>query len=113
MTRLRQWSRIAIVALRRALLLVAAQAGSVAAQAPAIERLRITPAARTIAVGDSLQLSVQALDARGTAVPGAIVRFNAQGGRFQGAVDSLGWVRAGSPGTVPIAVTAIVPGGRP
>jgi len=85
------------------------------AQAPAsgIERLRITPAARTIAVGDSLQLTVQAVDARGQVVQGTIVRFNAQGGRFQGAVDSLGWVRAGAPGTVPIAVTAMVPGGRP
>src|SRR5688572_8720679 len=88
---------------------------TVVAQTPAsgIERLRITPAARTIAVGDSLQLTVQAVDARGQVVPGAIVRFNAQGGRFQGAVDSLGWVRAGSPGTVPIAVTAMLPGGRP
>ena len=88
---------------------------SISAQTPAsgIERLRITPAARTIAVGDSLQLTVQAIDARGQVVPGAIVRFNAQGGRFQGAVDSLGWVRAGSPGTVPIAVTAMLPGGRP
>src|SRR6185295_911420 len=64
-------------------------------------------------VGDSLQLAVKALDSRGAAIPGAIVRFNAQGGRFQGSVDSLGWVRAGSPGTVPIAVTATVPGGRP
>jgi len=79
----------------------------------AVERLRITPAARTIAVGDSLLLTVQAVDSRGQAIPGAIVRFNAQGGRFQGAVDSLGWVRAGAPGTVPIAVTAMVPGGRP
>jgi hypothetical protein len=78
-----------------------------------VERLRITPAARTIAVGDSLLLTVQAVDSRGQVVPGAIVRFNAQGGRFQGAVDSLGWVRAGAPGTVPIAVTAMVPGGRP
>jgi len=87
----------------------------VRAQVPAaaVERVRITPAVRTIAVGDSLQLVVQALDTRGNVVPGAIVRFNAQGGRFQGAVDSLGWVRAGSPGTVPVAVSALVPGGRP
>ncbi len=85
------------------------------AQAPAqtVERLRIMPAARTISVGDSLQLAVQVLDSRGNVVPGAIVRYNAQGGRFQGAVDSLGWVRGGAPGTVPIAVTAMVPGGRP
>ena len=74
---------------------IAGSPNAATAQAPAIERLRITPAARTIAVGDSLQLNVQALDGRGTAVSGAIVRFNAQGGRFQGAVDSLGWVRAG------------------
>ena len=78
-----------------------------------VARLRITPAVRTIAVNDSLQLNVQALDGSGNVVPGAVVRFNAQGGRFQGAVDSLGWVRAGSPGTIPIAVTAMVPGGRP
>jgi hypothetical protein len=86
-----------------------------AAQTPSasVERVRITPAVRTLAVGDSLQLVVQALDSRGNVVPGAIVRFNAQGGRFQGAVDSLGWVRAGSPGTVPVAISALVPGGRP
>jgi hypothetical protein len=83
------------------------------APAPAVERLRITPAVRTIAVGDSLRLVVQAVDSRGNVVPGAVVRFAAQGGRFQGAVDSSGWVRAGAPGTVPIAVTAMVPGGRP
>src|SRR5687767_1373136 len=102
----------------RSLLIVSAVSAlaattSLAAQAPAVERLRITPAVRTVTVGDSLQLVVQPLDARGQVVPGAIVRFNAQGGRFQGAVDSLGWVRAGSPGTVPIAVTAMLPGGRP
>jgi hypothetical protein len=88
---------------------------SSAAQTPASSaaRLTITPAVRTVVVGDSLQLRVQAIDAQGAAVTGAIVRFNAQGGRFQGSVDSLGWVRAGSPGTMPIAVTAMVPGGRP
>ena len=87
---------------------VRAQAGS---GAPA--RLVITPTSRTVTVGDSLQLRAQALDAAGAAMAGTIVRFAAQGGRFQGSVDSLGWVRAGSPGTVPIAVTAMVPGGRP
>jgi hypothetical protein len=85
-----------------------------AQNAPAsVSRLRVMPSVRTIAVNDSLLLNVQALDANGNVVPGAIVRFTAQGGRFQGAVDSLGWVRAGSPGTVPIAITAMVPGGRP
>src|SRR5688500_7976409 len=80
---------------------------------PSVARLSITPAVRTIAVDDSLRLNVQALDDRGNVIPGAVVRFTAQGGRFQGAVDSLGWVRAGSPGTIPVAITAMVPGGRP
>src|SRR5687767_2905421 len=94
-------------------LAVTAVPPALSAQAPTIERLRITPAVRTVAVGDSLRLTVQPVDARGNAVSGAIVRFNAQGGRFQGAVDSLGWVRAGSPGTIPVAITAMLPGGRP
>jgi hypothetical protein len=111
MIRPRQCLPIARLVAAGSLASVVGVPSAMAAQGPVIERLRITPAARTIAVGDSLQLSVQALDGLGTAVPGAIVRFHAQGGRFQGAVDSLGWVRAGSPGTVPIAVTAIVPGG--
>ena len=80
---------------------------------PAIARLGITPAVRTVAVGDSLRLQVQALDARGNVVPGVTIRFAAQGGRFQGSVDSAGVVRGGAPGTVPIAITAIVPNGRP
>ena len=43
-------------------------------------------------------------------MPGAIVRFNAQGGRFQGSVDSLGWVRAGSPGTVSLTFRQVSAG---
>ena len=79
----------------------------------AIARLGISPAVRTVAVGDSLRLQVQALDARGNVVPGVTIRFAAQGGRFQGSVDSSGVVRGGAPGTVPIAITAMVPNGRP
>jgi hypothetical protein len=56
---------------------------------------------------------VQALDARGSVVPGVTIRFAAQGGRFQGNVDSAGVVRGGAPGTVPIAITALAPNGRP
>jgi hypothetical protein len=62
-----------------------------------IERLRISPAVRTVVVGDSLRLTVQALDARGNVVPGVTIRFTAQGGRFQGSVDSSGFVRGGAP----------------
>jgi hypothetical protein len=84
-----------------------------ALDAQAVARLRITPAVRTIAVGDSLRLLVEPLDQAGNVVSGATIRFSAQGGRFQGSVDSLGWVRAGSPGTVPISVSAMAPNGRP
>ncbi|MGH7678396.1 MAG: hypothetical protein ACRENU_08030, partial [Gemmatimonadaceae bacterium] len=79
---------------------------------PAITRLQVTPAVRSVAVGDSLRLRVQALDARGNVVPDVAIRFQAQGGRFQGSVDSLGFVRGGSPGTVPIAIMATPQSGR-
>jgi hypothetical protein len=79
----------------------------------AIARISVTPAVRTVAVGDSLRLVVRALDARGSAVPGATIRFAAQGGRFQGNVDSTGLVRGGAPGTVPIAITAMIAGAPP
>ena len=72
----------------------------------AVRRLRISPAVRTVAVGDSLRLVVEALDGQGNVVRGASIRFTAQGGRFQGSVDSLGFVRGGAPGTVPIAIVA-------
>jgi hypothetical protein len=78
-----------------------------------IARLAITPAVRTVAVGDSLRLRVQALDAQGNDVRGVTIRFTAQGGRFQGSVDSLGFVRGGAPGTVPIAIMATPARGRP
>jgi hypothetical protein len=78
-----------------------------------VARLRITPAVRTVAAGDSLRLVVEPLDQAGNVVSGATVRFSAQGGRFQGSVDSLGVIRAGTPGTIPISVSAMTPGGRP
>lgn len=78
-----------------------------------VARLRILPVHRSFEVGDSLRLEVQALDARGNPIPTATIRFTAQGGRFQGNVDSSGTVRGGAPGTVPIAVLATTPGGRP
>ena len=78
-----------------------------------ITGLRITPSVRAVAVGDSLPLRVQALDARGNIIPNVTVRFTAQGGRFQGSVDSSGVVRAGAPGTMPIAILVTSPGSTP
>ena len=98
-----------------ALFCLSAATAAAQTDAPAIARLSITPAgaARSVAVGDSLRLTVQALDARGNVVPDVAIRFNAHGGRFQASVDSAGFVRAGSPGTVPLAVVATPRGGRP
>ena len=98
-----------------ALLLSGALAAPVDCQSTStqVARLRISPAVRTIAAGDSLRLVVEALDQAGNPVPGVTIRFSAQGGRMQGSVDSLGWVRGGSPGTIPVSVGAITPAGRP
>lgn len=90
-----------------------AHPGSAQETTSRIARLRITPAVRTMVAGDSLRLVVEPVDAAGNVVAGATIRFNAQGGRFQGSVDSSGWVRAGTPGTIPVSVVATTRGGRP
>jgi hypothetical protein len=107
------------MASRRSMMLVtllAALAGIPAAAqtstAP-VTRLRITPAVRSVAVGDSLKLRVEALDARGNVVPGVTVRFTPQGGRFQASIDSLGVIRAGAPGTMPLAILVTSPNSSP
>jgi hypothetical protein len=79
----------------------------------AVARLEIAPAIRTVEAGDSLRLAARAFDAAGNVIPNAVIRFAAQGGRFQGSVDASGLVSGGTPGTVPIAITATVPGARP
>jgi hypothetical protein len=95
----------------RSLLLVFVP-GVVAAQGT-VARVRVLPPVRQVLAGDSLQLSAEALDGQGQPVRGATIRFVVQGGRMQGAVDSTGMVRAGSPGTIPLVVTATTAGGRP
>src|SRR5688500_4552181 len=79
--------RLSTLLLATAAPVVGAQAGN-----QSITKLRITPGILAVAVGDSLRLRVEALDARGNVVPGAAIRFTAQGGRFQGSIDSLGVV---------------------
>ncbi len=78
-----------------------------------IARVVITPAIRTLTAGDTVRLSAQALDSAGQPVPNAVFRYVAAGGRFEGQVDSLGLVTAGSTGTLGVAVLASVPGSRP
>jgi hypothetical protein len=89
-------------------------APAVALQAQQVARVAVTPANPTVVAGDSLQLVAQALDASGRVVPNVRIRFVAAGSaRFEGRVDSAGLVRSGSTGTIPVTVTAFVPGAAP
>jgi hypothetical protein len=63
--------------------------------------------------GDTLRLRAEALDANGRPVQGVRILFNATGAHFEAAVDSAGLIRSGATGTVPVMVTAVVPGARP
>ena len=90
-----------------------ASPGAAQTSSQTVTRLRITPAVRAVAVGDSLTLRVEALDARGNVVPGVTVRFTPQGGRFQASIDSSGVIRAGAPGTMPIAILVTSPNSAP
>ncbi len=100
-------------ALLIALALSLTTAATIGAQTTEVARIVVTPAKPVITAGDTLRLAAQALDANGRPVDGARVRFQAQGGRFEGDVDSLGLVRSGATGTLPVAVVALVPGARP
>ena len=59
-------------------------------------RLEVTPARRELAVGDSLQLSAQALDASGKPIPDATIFFKPQHRMFYNAsrCGGVGEVRA-------------------
>lgn len=85
-------------------------------QTPAqeIARIVVSPATRTMTAGDTLRLKAEARDARGNVIPGVSFRYRLGGGaRFEGQVDSSGLVTAGSTATLPITVTATLPGARP
>jgi len=89
-----------------------------AAQAPQlpaspVKRIELLPTTRTITAGDSVQLTVRALDANGIPVPNAVVHVLLRGGEGEGTVRSEGlWLIASSVGKFPLALTAAVPGTR-
>ena len=104
-------------------LLALALAQQPATPAPAAPALAPSPIAKiviasgprmTLQAGDSVQIAAEARDADGKPVPNAALRFFAAGSaRFEGRVDSAGFVRSGSTGTIPVTVVASVPGTRP
>ncbi|MGE5092696.1 MAG: Ig-like domain-containing protein [Bacillota bacterium] len=105
------------------LLAVAALQQPAQAQAPAAPALAPSPIAKiviasgprmTLQAGDSVRIAAEAQDSAGKPVPNAVLRFFAAGSaRFEGRVDSTGFVRSGSTGTIPVTVVGSVPGSRP
>jgi hypothetical protein len=81
--------------------------------AQTIARATIEPANAKISIGDTLRLSVRAVDSRGQPVPGVAVRWFQPGGHFEGEVDSTGLVTAGATGTIVAAAVVRSGEGRP
>src|SRR3989441_11828838 len=75
-----------------------------------IARVDVKPAEYALPVGDTVRLHATAYDSSGQAMPQAVIRWFASGGRFEGAVDSTGLVSAGSTGTLHVAAVAGLPG---
>ena len=96
-----------------ALSLLLIGAVSAEAQTPEVARIVVSPAKPVMIAGDTLRLTGQALDASGKVIDGVRVRFQAQGGRFEGTVDSLGLVQSGATGTLPVVAVAVMAGARP
>ncbi|MGH7672169.1 MAG: Ig-like domain-containing protein, partial [Gemmatimonadales bacterium] len=73
----------------------------------------LTPARGVLTPGDTLRFRAVVRDSAGGPLANVRLLFRAAGGRFEGSVDSLGTVIAGSTGTIPVAVVALVPGTKP
>lgn len=85
-----------------------------AQQPPAIARIVVSPASRSMTAGDTLRLKAEARDAQGNVIPGVTFRYRLGGGaRFEGRVDSLGLVTGSSTSTLPVTVTATLAGTTP
>jgi len=83
------------------------------ASAQSVARIAITPASPRMVAGQSLQLRAQAVDAAGKPVSNAVIKFQQGGGQFEGVVSDSGLVSAGAVSTIPVTVSAIVPGEKP
>jgi hypothetical protein len=77
-----------------------------------VVRIVVSPAAPTVAAGDSLQLTATAFDAAGRPVD-AIIRFGPFGGQQEADVYPGGLVIGGAPAVIPAGVMALVQGTRP
>jgi len=85
-----------------------------ATPATEIATIVVSPASRTMIAGDTLRLRAEARDARGNVIPGVTFTYRlGNSARFEGRVDSLGLVTAGSTSILPVTVTATSPDARP
>ncbi len=78
-----------------------------------IARLVITPAERTLLVGDTVRVQATAVDSAGQPVPNAVIRYiPLSAARFEGRSDTTGRLVGGAPGVIGLTVMATVPGTR-
>jgi hypothetical protein len=95
-----------------ALFIALAQQPAQAAVPSPVARVEVTPPRTEIRIGQTVQLSARALDASGTPIPGARIRWFTGGG--EGSVDSTtGLVRGGYRGNMRVTAVASVEGARP
>jgi hypothetical protein len=80
---------------------------------PGIARVAITPASPVVVAGDTLRLHARAVDASGRPIEGAVILFHPGAMSFEAHVDSTGLVTAGAVGTLPVVVSAVLPGAKP
>jgi len=79
-----------------------------------VQRIVVSPSPAVMISQDTLRLTAQALDASGRVVPGVVFRYlPSSGARFEGRVTEDGLVQSGATGTLPITVSATLPGVAP
>ncbi|MDQ3697592.1 MAG: Ig-like domain-containing protein [Gemmatimonadota bacterium] len=76
-----------------------------------VARIVVTPTTRTVAMGDTVRIRAQAVDAAGNPVANARILFAAQGSAAS--IDSAGMLVGAAVGRFPLVVTAVVPRARP
>src|SRR5690349_277433 len=81
--------------------------------AQSVARIAVTPPSPRMVAGQSVQLRAQAVDAAGKPVTSAVIKFQQGGGQFEGVVTDSGLVTGGAVSTIPVTVSAIVPGEKP
>jgi len=79
-----------------------------------VKRIIVSPSPATMTAQDTLRLTARAVDANGRDVPDVVFRYLASSGaRFEGRVAQDGLITSGATGTLPVTVSATLPGVAP